>query len=103
MYWPARYCMRSLAGSCSFSTITSSARRSITLTRQGSFLTCTPSTPAISRTSISRSHWAVAQHSRASPRVRSSLDSAEAACGRCSTCPWTICPLQEPQAPFLQP
>ncbi len=52
MYWPARNCSRSFAGSLSCTIITSSVTRSSLCTRHGSFLTTMSLTAPISRLSI---------------------------------------------------
>ncbi|MNT48450.1 hypothetical protein D3C72_1852310 [compost metagenome] len=95
--------MRSVAGSCRRMAMTSSARRSSVLTRQGIFLMGMSPAPCTSRHSMVMSEVALAQQNSARPSVFSCAVSAEAAWSPWTKLPSTTRPLQEPQAPFLQP
>ena len=70
-YWPARNCRRWLAGSLSDRIMTSSAARSILITRAGSVLMVMPATAASSRAWITMSERGTAWQKSASPAARS--------------------------------
>ena len=67
MYWPARYCRRSFAGSLSFTIATSGAGLSIDSTRHGSLRIRMSPARRTSRTSITRSVSGFAQQKSARP------------------------------------
>ena len=67
MYWPARYCRRSFAGSLILTIATSGAALSIDSMRQGSFLIWMSPARRTSFTSSTRSVSGSAQQKSASP------------------------------------
>ncbi len=67
MYWPARNCSRSFAGSLSFTIATSGAGLSIDSIRQGSFLIWMSPARRTSLISITRSVSGFAQQKSARP------------------------------------
>ncbi len=81
MYWPGRYCSRSLAGSLSRTIATSGAGFAIDSMRQGRRLISRSPPLRTSLTSMTRSVTGFAQQNSASPSARSSSDSALGGCG----------------------
>ena len=76
MYWPARNCRRSLAGSLSSRIITSGAARVSVCTRAGIVLTGKSLRERASLHSTTRSLCALAQQKSAKPAARSGTDNA---------------------------
>ena len=64
MYWPARYCSVSLAGSCSWITATSGAGLVMVVTRQGILRTGNSPAPATVRASSTMSVCGAARQVR---------------------------------------
>ncbi len=81
MYWPARNCRRSFAGSLIFTMATSGAGLSIDSTRQGSFRIRMSPLLRTSLTSSTRSVNGCAQQKSARPARFSSAVSVDAWCG----------------------
>ena len=81
MYWPARYCRRSFAGSLIFTIATSGAGLSIDSMRQGSLRIWMSPLLRTSLTSSTRSVSGFAQQKSARPCRFSSSVSVDAWCG----------------------